>query len=534
MDRLGSVLSEKKMVDVGAAPFLRVDEPVSGQSFDADAPVSFRADAEGGVSEVDWRVTDASGVEVRSIPAPVRDGAAIAEASFSAAGEYAVRAVDKAGAAESTEVFFSIRPKDVALAISEPVDGTRVKTGTNMMFIASAKGVSEVVWVVRDEEKGRETNLGKTQVNPQNGHTAKAYTFAPEDGDGLRTIYARDAAGVVEADPVRIELFTEGGLQLIEPADYLRVPFGSNVTLRAEATGAAKDIRWFVDAVGDDNWKQLSAKGNVVSYAPPRIAATDNERLFRVQARASMPGGGSRRTPDRTIVAYCPVLEPRIDLSKKDWDVESPVALKVVSPVGRIGKVVWSFGDGTPDKEGGAIESHAFAKDGTYEVSARVFCADCGAEYAAAPVSVAVCCPDLLPELRIDRDSPDDAEGDPFSRGKPVRMSVAYGAPGAAARAKDVRWNFGDGSAETNLDVVAHPFVEFGERTVSVSVRCAACGRTETAKKTIRIDRKPPKARFRMTRTDSSDKPVGDWIGVPRGRTIALVSTSTGLLKTIC
>ena len=55
-------------------------------------------------------------------------------------------------------------------------------------------------------------------------------------------------------------------------------------------------------------------------------------------------------------------------------------------------------------------------------------------------------------------------------------MLSAEGRPGALP----------DGSSETNLDAVAHSFVEFGEKTVSVSVRCSVCGKTETAERNER------------------------------------------------
>ena len=54
-------------------------------------------------------------------------------------------------------------------------------------------------------------------------------------------------------------------------------------------------------------------------------------------------------------------LEPRIDLARKDWDVGAPVQFKAVSPVGRIGKVVWTFGDGSPAEEGGATRKARFS-----------------------------------------------------------------------------------------------------------------------------------------------------------------------------
>lgn len=512
MDRLGFVLSEKKEFDVGAAPYLRIDEPDSGSSFAAGEGFSAAVYAEGGVSAVRWVV---SGPEAKTLDASVSGNSAVARLSFDKPGEYGLKAVDAAGAAESGAIQFRILPKDVALGIDEPADGHTQETGTEMKLVASAKGVEKVRWSVEDEDKGTEIDLGEAPVGP-NGLAQKAWTPRPEDGDGRRRIVARDVAGAAEPASVRVTLDTKGDIRFLEPADYLRVPFGSNVTLRAETTGAASDVRWFVDG------EELPGKGEGAFFEPSRAGAS--ERIFKVFARASMPGGGSRRTVDRTIVAFCPALEPRIDLAKKDWDIGAPVQFKLVSPAGRTGRVVWSFGDGTPDETAGATHSHAFAKAGSYEVSARAICADCGESFAAAPAAVSVHCPALCPVLTIDRRD-GDSEDAAFARNRPVLMSLSYEAPGATARAEGVVWDFGDGLSVTNLDAVEHPFVDFGEKTVSVSVRCAACGKVETAKKTIRIDRKPPRAHFTICRT-SSDKPAGDRI--PQWRTVSLVSACTG------
>lgn len=73
MNRIGSVLSEKKSFDVGVAPYLRIDKPDAGTAFAAGEQIPFHAKVDGGVSKVRWSVADSSGTEVWSVP-DVADG----------------------------------------------------------------------------------------------------------------------------------------------------------------------------------------------------------------------------------------------------------------------------------------------------------------------------------------------------------------------------------------------------------------------------------------------------------------------------
>ena len=169
------------------------------------------------------------------------------------------------------------------------------------------------------------------------------------------------------------------------------------------------------------------------------------------------------------------------------------------------------------------VVKHKYAKADKQTVSATIFCGNCPEELKLSS-QILVRCPPLQPSIVLPRN--EEAPDAPYSRGKPIRMELKF-APGADSRATDIVWNFGNGNTETNSVVVFPVFADYGEKTVSVSVRGTACSSDpETASATIRIAKVTPKAHFKICSSSSSDKPVGNWVS--QGGTIALVDTSTG------
>lgn len=385
MNRIGSVLSEKKSFDVGVAPYLRIDKPDAGTAFVAGEQIPFHAKVDGGVSNVRWSVADSSGTEVWSVPDVADGGESKSVATLDKPGEYTARVVDAAGLAVKAEVVFSVRPKDVSLVVSEPADGSRIETGENKTIDlrVSAKGIKKVSWFVRNDETGDEMALGESQVDAQ-GHASKAWPVPPANGMGTRIVFARDAASDFESAPVRVELYTVGEVKIIDPPDYFRVPFGTNVTFRAEMSGAATDVHWFVDG------EELKSRGESVSFDVGRAKAP--ERLFRVQARASMPGGGVLVTPERTVVAFCPaiqasIVQPQVNSIGKE--IEYTVSLDAHE--GEVSDVVWDMDDGTVHTNRGNSVTHRYSNYGTYTIKASGRCAKCGDAFSiAAPASVVV------------------------------------------------------------------------------------------------------------------------------------------------
>ena len=384
MTRIGSVLSEKKTFDVGVAPYLRIDKPDAGTAFVAGEQIPFHAKVDGGVSNVRWSVVDSSGTEVWSVPGVADGGESKSVATLNKPGEYTASVVDAAGIAAKSEVVFSVRPKDVSLVVSEPADGSRIETGVNKTIDlrVSAKGIDKVLWFVRNDETGDETALGESQVDAQ-GYASKAWPVPPANGMGTRVVFARDAASDFESASVRVELYTVGDVKIIDPPDYFRVPFGTNVTFRAEMSGAATDVHWFVDG------EELKSRGECVSFDVGRAKAP--ESLFRVQARASMPGGGVLVTPERTVVAYCPKVQlavkalPGKQGSVTSYGLNENIGFSLVNlDGGEVGEplsdIEWSFGDGTVLKGQDSHLDYAYTNYYTsgVDISASCKCALCG------------------------------------------------------------------------------------------------------------------------------------------------------------
>lgn len=484
---LGSVRSEEKTVSVGVAPFIRIEAPVSGSSSVVGEPVRLSLKAEGGVADVEWRI---SGPDAKTVPSPAAMGA---EWVPEKPGDYTIRAVDKAGKAEpSGEVVVKVRPKDVKLAISADIsDGMTVPTGKDFLLKAETKGVGSVRWSVVDDEKGTTNALGS--VKPDlSGNAAKTWNPDPKEGDGARWIVAEDEAGAAEPVSVLVNLKTEAELSIEKPSDYHPVAFGTPVELAAKADGAVENIRWFVDG------KEIKGKGKTASFTPVLERGVP-EKLFKVHAEACKPGDPkdrpSLRTAVRTVVARCPALQPRIDLQKKDWDVDENVPFKIRTSVGRVGKVLWTFDGGKTEEQSGDTHSHSYGKSGKYTVKATAYCADCGASFDAGSADVEIHCPALNPVIVLP--GTNGVERASFGRRERIDMEIRVAEGG---KVRSAAWDFGDGTppAKTGERTGIHHEYENYAKAIKVraTVVCERCGREESADKSLTIEAQPPRASF--------------------------------------
>ena len=518
---------------VAPAPFAAIVKPEPNERFEAESVVPLEASVEGGFASGVWTVRDASGAVVGA-PVSASVVGSSAKANFPApesGGDFAVSFVagEGPGAKSAGPVPFSVKAKNVRLDVTSPVKDAPVRTGEAFELKAATAGLSgSVVFFLVDEATGAGTRIAEAKVNAD-GSAAASHVFPAKDGRGERTLVAKTADGKVVSDPVPFVLETDAGLVLKSPANNAQTAYGGSLVFEAEPSGAvsARDVQWFLRPAGGEERKIEGGSGakyeHVFETVPNRKGLT-----YEVFARAKLPDGTSVETDRATVRASCPEILAAPDVPKEVAPGEEfSVRLKLDPKSAPAGTVVWNFGDGTTESASAAdVVKHSFRDVSARTVVATVSCRTCREEKAFES-RILVRCPDLRPVLSIDREDAGDGADDPFGRGRPIRMSVSYETPGAAARAADVRWDFGDGSSETNLDAVAHSFVEFGEKTVSATVRCSVCGKTETAKKTIRIDLKPPKAHFKVCSTASSDKPLGSsWVS--QGSSVALVSTSTG------
>ena len=512
---------------VAEAPYAVVVKPAANDVFGAEDMVEFEARVEGGFVSGVWLVEDENGVALGGpIPAPVAEK--VARAKFSppeSGGRYAVAFLAGEGpeAVRSTSVPFSSKPKDVRIDIVSPVRDAVVKTDGQTELRVVTKGLAGGIGFFLEKD-GREIPLGDPVKVAGDGTAALAWTFSSKDGQGERVLLARSGDGGIVSDPLPFVLEMDAGLVLKKPAYNATVAFGEVLDFEADVSGIveSKSVQWFLRPVGGEEQELPDGKTAQCSH---RFDAVPNRKSisYEVYARSPLPDGSTLET-DRVVVrASCPPLAPTLRLGEKTPEAGKPVTF-TVEHAGRAVKYVWNFGDGQSEEGTEPQIAHAYERPGAASASVALVCSVCGEE-CVAESTVEVCCPSLSPVLSIAR-APDAGDDEPFSRGKPIAMALDFETPGAAARAQDIVWDFGDGSTEANLDAVSHSFVEYGERTLAVRVRCSVCGREETAKKSIRIDKVTPKPHFQVCSSSSTDKPAGTWIS--QGGTIALVSTSTG------
>lgn len=514
--------------DVEAVPFAAVTRPEPNDTFEAEALVDLEAHVEGGAKSGTWEVreNDESGALVgEQIPSPVLGNAAHAKFPVPASGGvFTVRFKAGEDAEWSAPVRFSAKSKDVRLDEVSPVAGTSVKTGEPVELRAAAKGVSGMVefWVASEGEEAAKVAEAKVSVE---GTVAVGYSFPAENGQGARVLTVRSADGAVYSEPVEFTLETPAGLTLKKPPHNASVAYGNALEFEAEPEGVieAGAVRWFLRPVGGREEALAEGKG---AHYEHRFGAVANRKSvpYEVYARAPLPDGTELETDHAVVRAECPELNPRLLTAEKVYETGVPVTFRL-EHAGMVGRVAWNFGEdetveGTEDQT-----AHTFDKIGKRRVRATLTCATCGEE-ASAETTVELRCPDLSPRLDIVGESSEASEENLFARGKPIRMSMTCEGRGAAGRVADVAWTFGDGERETGLDTVNHSYRDYGGQTVTVSVKCALCGREEKATRTLRIDKVPPKAHFRICRSTSSEKPIGGWVA--QGTTIALVDQDHG------
>lgn len=512
---------------VDQAPYAAVVKPEANDVFMGGDLAEFEARVEGGFTSGIWEVKDGNGASVgEPVVSPVAEK--VARAKFAVpenGGRYSV--VFRTGEGHevhSEPVAFSAKPKDVRLDVVAPIRDAVVKTDAQTELRAMTKGVSGTIGFFLQED-GKEKALGSPVKVAGNGTAALAWTFPAKDGQGDRSLVARSEDGRIESDPLSFVLETEAGLVLEKPAYNASVAYGESLDFEAAVSGVidAKSVQWFLLPVGGE--EQVLPDGKT-ARCKHRFDAVPNRKslTYEVYARAPMPDGGTLESDHVLVRAGCISLNPVLLLDAKTHDAGKSATF-TVQHAGSVARYAWNFGDGRTAESNEPQIAHVYDHPGDCTATVSLVCSVCGEESSASTVAE-IRCPDLAPVLTIAHGADSGGENEPFSRGKPIGMSLGFDTPGAAARAEGVFWDYGDGATDANLDTVSHAYDEYGEYTVTLHVRCKVCGREETAKKTLRIDKVPPTAHFKICKSTSNDKPAGGWVA--QGGTIVLVDLSTG------
>lgn len=509
---------------VDQAPYAVVVKPEANDVFAGGDVVDFEARVEGSSSGI-WQVMDESKALVGDpIASPVAEKVARAKFTVPETGGRYVVVFQTGEGPESDPVAFSVKPKDVRIDVVAPIRDAVVKTDAQTELRAMTKGVSGAIGFFLLED-GKETALGSPVKVAGDGTAALAWTFPAKDGQGDRSLVARSEDGRIESDPLSFVLETEAGLVLEKPVYNASVAYGDSLDFEVAVSGVidAKSVQWFLRPIGGEEQELPDGKTDKCSH---RFDAVPNRKslTYEVYARAPMPDGGALESDHVVVRAGCISLNPVLLLDAKLHDAGKSATF-TVQHAGSVAHYVWDFGDGHTAESNEPQMAHAYDRPGSFTVTVGVVCSVCGEESSATAVAE-IRCPSLAPALSIAHGANGGGENEPFSRGKPIGMSLEFGTPGAAARAEGIAWDFGDGTTDANLDTVSHSYVEYGERTVTVRVRCNVCGREETATRTLRVDKVPPRAHFRICKSTASDELAGGWLA--QGGTIALVDQSTG------
>lgn len=528
MKRVSPEETQDMPFQVAEAPYAAVLKPEANDIFMGGDLAEFEARIQGGFTSGIWQVTDETGTPVgEPVVSPIAER--VARAKFvlpENGGRYSVvfRAGEGTETVQSDPVTFSAKPKDVRIDVVAPIRDAVVKTDAKTELRVMTKGVPGTIGFYL-LEGDKEKVLGAPVKIAGDGTAALAWTFPAKDGQGDRSLVVRSEDGRIESDPLSFVLETEAGLVLEKPLYNASVAYGESLDFEAAVSGVidAKSVQWFLRPIGGEEQELPDGKTDKCSH---RFDAVPNRKslTYEVYARAPMPDGGVLESDHVVVRAGCISLNPVLLLDAKIHDAGQSATF-TVQHAGSVARYAWDFGDGHTAESNEPQMAHAYDRPGNFTVTVGVVCSMCGEESSAIAVAE-IRCPDLAPVLSIARGADGGDENEPFSRGKPIGMSLEFGTPGAAARAEGIAWDFGDGTTDVNLDTVSHSYDEYGDYTVALCVHCKVCGREETAKKTLRIDKVPPTAHFKICKSTSNDEPAGGWVA--QGGTIVLVDHSTG------
>lgn len=382
------VLSEVMPVKIAPAPFVAIRQPEAGAAFDAEEEIVLQADVEGDFAKIIWKM---DGADSQSLESPVVKNTSSAKLRLAKGGVYKVVAVaeGEAGTKAGEPVPITVRSHEYKIIVSEPPENETIENGKQRRYTANVKGrhIEKVKWLARDVGTGARLEMGTSFVG--DGKSSLAYAFPLETGDtrfevSAEAVFAAgsatDGLDVVSA-PLTINTFTTGDLTIVreESVNGKEIPFGEQVPLKAVASGAVRDVRWFVDL---GNGAEETGKGE--SSQSPKVGALGRERVLAdFWAEGRMPDGSVKKTGAMRVVYFCPFLNPRIKLPEADGVTRAEFGLTERIPVeviidGQAARVEWAFGDGTVLTNTGRSAAHAYTNYNTFTIVAHVQCEQCG------------------------------------------------------------------------------------------------------------------------------------------------------------
>lgn len=363
-----------------------LEKPTEGQRLENGKPQHFEAAVKGkDIEKIKWSMTDAdSGKRIWEGESPVRaDGRAEIEVPFQpetgdARLEIGAEAVFASGSKNGDQQVAAIpvtvsafTPGELEIVREESLHGREVAFDEQVKLAAKATGaVRDVRWYA-EFAGGRCDELGQGEV--------KTHKFASEGRERvLADIYAK---GVMPDKTekrtvnMRVTLYAGEKLEIIEPAEGASFEYGKTVPLRARAAGEIKDIRWFADDA------EVGRESECASYGVKHTGKPETRVL--VYAVGTAPGGRQVKTARRSIVACCPLLNPKVTCADKEGKVHPVYSLDeqltfTADAGGAAKSFIWAFGDGTVQTNSLRVHKHPYTRYGKFTVAVQAVCGKCG------------------------------------------------------------------------------------------------------------------------------------------------------------
>ncbi len=465
--------------------------PLPDAEVETGAPVELKVASKGVSGNVVF-VVSADGVEtVVGRPAKVAaDGSAGISHEFpvkDGQGDREIFARSEDGKVVSDPIPFRLKT-NASIELKKPSNNAQVFYGETLDFEAEVSGIAdskEVRWFLRPAGGGEQALKDAKGAR---------YTHQFDSVPNLKRlsceVYAR--VGLPDGSP---PLETDHAVVRVSCPDIvadLDIPKdaapGKEFTARLNLDARSAPVKSVTWDFGD---------GTVMTAAPSDIVkhTYTGEGTQTVTAKVSCETCREERVFKKQLSAACPPLSPLVLHADPSGDIGAAVAFRL-DHNGDASEYRWSFGDGAVETNKEPQASHAFSKAGTYTASVSAVCSSCGAVFDAAPATVEIQCPDLMPEIVCTKAN--GSEGASFGRNERIEMRVRV-AKGMEGAVEDVAWDFGDGEKESSgaRTSTHHEYRSFAKDIVlRATFKCRLCGKAYSPEKRVTVEVQKPVASF--------------------------------------
>ena len=393
------------------------------------------------------------------------------------------------GRIESDPLSFVLET-EAGLVLEKPACNASVTYGGALDFEAAVSGVIDsrsVQWFLRPV--GGEEQLLPDGIGKKISHVFEAV----ENRKGVAyEVYAR--AKLPDGTSIETDYVTVRALcpEIIAKLDVPKdVSPCEEFTVRLEMDAQSAPVKTVEWNFGD---------GTILSTSAPDLVKHSfrEEGTKTVSVKALCETCREEKIFDKQVAVTCPPLSPVKLFVESEVEIGQTVNFQV-QHTGKASEYRWDFGDGESVTNREPNIAHSYGTAGTYVASVSPICALCGRADSSSPATIAVKCPALRPMLHFA-----EREGvQRFSFGlrEEVGMELRV-ASGREGDVRNVRWEFGDGSAPEESGTrlfTSHRYDNYASNIqVRAVVACARCGEECETSGILAIEIQPPKAAFEI------------------------------------